>query len=142
MNRSGIASAAFALPFAFVGVMAVISVLAAIGAVLPDISLPRVALVAPIAYFVTILAEVCAAFVLFAGLRDGAGRRSTLVLALAFSANAAVSVLAFLLLPMMPLDPPILAASLQTPSGCSSAGTWLRLRGRLRLCRSPRARRW
>jgi diguanylate cyclase (GGDEF)-like protein len=114
VNRSGIASAAFALPFAFVGVMAVISVLAAIGAVLPDISLPRVALVAPIAYFVTILAEVCAAFVLFARLRDGAGRRSTLVLALAFSANAAVSVLAFLVLPMMPLDPPILAASLQT----------------------------
>jgi diguanylate cyclase (GGDEF)-like protein len=114
VNRSGIASAALALPFAFVVVMAVISVLAAIGAVLPDISLPRVAIVAPIAYFVTILAEVCTAFVLFAGLREGAGRRSTLVLALAFSANAAVSVLAFLVLPMMPLDPPIVAASLQT----------------------------
>jgi diguanylate cyclase (GGDEF)-like protein len=112
--RWGIASAARALPFAFVLVLAVISVLAAIGAVLPDISLPRVAVVAPIAYFVTILAEVCAAFVLFAGLRDGAGRRSTLVLALAFAANAAVSVLAFVVLPMMPLDPPILEASLQT----------------------------
>jgi diguanylate cyclase (GGDEF)-like protein len=114
VNRSRFASAARALPFAFIVVLAVISVLAAIGAVLPDISLPRVALVAPIADFVTILAEVCTAFVLFAGLRNGAGRRSTLVLALAFSANAAVSVLAFLVLPMMPLDPPIVAASVQT----------------------------
>jgi diguanylate cyclase (GGDEF)-like protein len=94
--------------------MAGIAVTAALGIVLPGTFLPRLAIVTPIAYFIAFLADVCAALVLFATMRQVSGRRSMLVLALSFAANAVLTLLAFLFLPMMPLDPAVLATPLLT----------------------------
>ncbi len=94
--------------------MTAIAVTAALRIVLPGTFLPRVAIVTPIAYFIALLADVCAALVLFATMRQVSGRRSMLVLALAFSANAVITISAFLCLPMMPLIPPVIDVPLLT----------------------------
>jgi diguanylate cyclase (GGDEF)-like protein len=94
--------------------MTAIAVIAALGIVLPGTFLPRVAIVTPIAYFIAILADVCASLVVFATMRQVSGRRSMLVLALSFAANGIITLLAFLFLPMMPLDPPVIGGPLLT----------------------------
>ncbi len=107
-------SRAWAIPVVVAVLMTAIAITAALGIVLPGTFLPRVAIVTPIAYFIAFLADVCASLVLFATIRQASGRRSILVLALAFAANAGITLEAFLFLPMMPLDPPVIAGPLLT----------------------------
>ncbi len=85
---------------------------------LPTAPIPRLAMITPIAYFVSVLADASTAAVLFSLWRYSAAARSTLVLAFSFGASSLVLLMAMLALPLLPLDPPALPAPPQ-------AGIWL-----------------
>ena len=91
---------------------------AAVGIVDPGVPLPRLALIVPIAHFVAVLGDCATAIVLFGIWRYSPTRRSTFVLALSFATSGALAFLATLVLPLLPDDPPVLDASIQT-------GLWL-----------------
>ncbi len=95
--------------------VAVIAVL--IGNTLPSKPIPQLAVIAPIAYALAILGNLATAVVLFS-LLNYYSVRPTLVLALSFAASSVMLFFATLMLPLLPLTPPLLPASLQS-------GLWL-----------------
>jgi diguanylate cyclase (GGDEF)-like protein len=99
-------------------VLALIAGLAFAAFALPTGPIVRLAIIAPIAYFVAILADVATAIVLLATWRRAHVLRSTLVLGLAFLSNAVMLLGAMLLLPLLPVVPPVLASPMES-------GVWL-----------------
>ena len=99
-------------------VAALVFVAAAGTLVLPSAPLPRLAIIAPITYFVVCLADAATALILFGTLGSARSGRSTVALALSFSVSAIVIVAALLVLPLLPGEPPVLSAP-------SQSGIWL-----------------
>jgi diguanylate cyclase (GGDEF)-like protein len=97
--------------------VATIAAVAVLGLTLPNVPVPRLALLGPLAFFAAILGDLSTAAVLLLTWRS-APQRSTFVLALAFASSAILIWLAMLVLPLMPAVPPMVAASAQ-------AGVWL-----------------
>jgi diguanylate cyclase (GGDEF)-like protein len=98
--------------------IAALCAVAAVGIVEPGVPLPRLALIVPISHFVAVLGDGATAIVLFAIWRSSSTRRSTFVLALSFAASGVLALLATLVLPLLPDDPPVLDLPVQT-------GIWL-----------------
>jgi len=98
--------------------IAILCAVAAIGVAEPSVPAPRLALIVPIAHFVAVLGDAATAIVLLAIWRASSTRRSTLVLALSFAVSALLALLATLVLPLLPDEPPLLDLPLQ-------AGVWL-----------------
>jgi len=88
--------------------------LALIGALLPPVMLPRLALTGPIAYFVAFLGDGATAIVLLALTPTAARPRPMLVLAFSFFINAGVMLACFLVLPLL-FGPPVLSSPQQFP---------------------------
>jgi diguanylate cyclase (GGDEF)-like protein len=78
----------------------------------------RVAVIAPLSYFSTVVGDAGAAFILFAIWRDSRAPRSIVVLAVSFAVCSILACLAMLVLPLLPTEPPMIAAPLQS-------GAWL-----------------
>jgi len=85
---------------------------------LPRESIPRLAIITPIVYFVAILGDIATAIILLATWRRAHVLRSELVLGLAFLSNASALLGAMLVLPLIPTVPPVIAAPAQS-------GIWL-----------------
>jgi diguanylate cyclase (GGDEF)-like protein len=85
---------------------------------LPPDPLPRLAIIAPIAYFVAVLADAATALILLGTAGSSDARRSSFALALSFCASAAIMFVALLVLPLLPTEPPVFSAPAQS-------GIWL-----------------
>jgi hypothetical protein len=109
LKRVGVLNASFML--------AVIVALAMLANALPDRPILQLAVLTPVAYTIAILGDVATAIILLSTWHPHSGRAS-FVLGLAFAACAAVLLVAFLVLPMLPNDPPIISAHKQS-------GVWL-----------------
>jgi diguanylate cyclase (GGDEF)-like protein len=91
-----------------------IAMVAILGLTLPNVALPRLALLGPITLFLAVVAGLSTATILLVTWRSSSARSSTLVLALAFAANAVLIFCAMLVLPLMPGVPPIVKAPVQS----------------------------
>jgi len=98
--------------------VAIVAAVTLLGIMLPNVPVPRLALLGPLTFFIAVLADLSTAAVLLATGSSISSRRSTLVLALAFASSAVFILLAMLVLPLMPDVAPMLPASAQ-------AGIWL-----------------
>jgi len=103
---------------ASLSLIAVIAGLIFAGFALPSTPILRLAIIAPIAYFVAILSDVATAIVLLATWRKANARRSTVLLGIAFLSSAVLLLGAMLVLPLLPAVPPVLSAHAQS-------GIWL-----------------
>ena len=101
-----------------IALAAVVAGVALLGLLLPNEPVPSLALLNPFSFFGAVLADFGAAAVLLASWRSASSRRSTMVLALAFTTSATMIFLAMLVLPLMPAEPAMVAARPQ-------AGIWL-----------------
>jgi hypothetical protein len=78
--------------------------------------MPRLGFVGKITYFVAVLADAGTALVLIATLASSPARRSTI--ALSFAVGAVLMLATLLVLPLVPAEPAVIAAPVQT-------GMWL-----------------
>jgi diguanylate cyclase (GGDEF)-like protein len=92
---------------------ALVVAIAYAGFALPATPVPRLAIIGPITYFAAILGYAGTALVLIATWRSSPARRSTLVLALSFALNAIMLSIAILILPLLPVEPPVIATTPQ-----------------------------
>jgi diguanylate cyclase (GGDEF)-like protein len=97
---------------------AVIAAVALSTLVLPVSPQPRLAIVAPITYFVAILADAATALVLLSTWGSSPLRRSSFALALSFCVSALLMLAAILVLPVLPNELPVVSAPAQS-------GIWL-----------------
>jgi diguanylate cyclase (GGDEF)-like protein len=88
------------------------------GFTLPQTPVSRLAIIAPITYFVAILADAGTALVLIATWPTSPARRSSFALALSFGLSATVLFIAIVVLPLLPGEPPVVSATPQS-------GIWL-----------------
>ena len=85
-----------------------IAAIAFAGIELPDTPYPQWAIVAPVCYLIAVLGDIAAAVILLATWRTVPARRSTVVLALLFLADASMLFVSLLSLPLLPTVPPFL----------------------------------
>jgi diguanylate cyclase (GGDEF)-like protein len=100
-------------------VICAVLAVAALGTLaLPVSPLPRLAIIAPITYFVAVLADAATAVVLLGTWSSSPARRSSFVLALSFCVSSVVMLAAIVVLPLLPAEPPVFSAPAQS-------GIWL-----------------
>ena len=98
----------------FAAITVAFVLVAVIGSLLPPVMLPRLALTAPICYFVVVLGDAASALVLLGLARTAVHRRAMQVLAFSFFMNAGVMLACFLVLPLL-FGPPIVDSPQQFP---------------------------
>jgi len=98
----------------FEAITAAFVLVALIGSLLPPVMLPRLALTAPICYFVVVLGDTASALVLLGLVRTAVHGRAMQVLACSFFMNAGVMLANLIVFPFL-FGPPILDAPQQFP---------------------------
>jgi diguanylate cyclase (GGDEF)-like protein len=99
----------------FAAISIALVLVALIGSALPPVVLPRLALTAPISYFIVVLGDAATALVVFALRRTAVHRRAKVVLAFSLFMNAAIMLACFLVLPLL-FGPPVVSSPQQFPA--------------------------
>ncbi len=98
----------------FAATTAAVVFVAVLGALLPQIMLPRLAMTAPVCYSIAALGDFSSALILFAIARTSVQQRAMFVLAFSFLLNAGVMFGCLLVLPLL-FGPPIVPSAQQFP---------------------------